>query len=215
VTRSERNESPVSDPGGRQPGARYIAVEGPTGVGKTTLGACLRERLGWKLLLDPYEANPFLAQYYRAEPSAEWTPLLVESAFIFLRVAQLRHARDCRESHLISDYMFLRTRIYADLLSDASDAARLKNVLDLWAPDVPSPDTVILLSASTETLMTRIRRRGRAIEEWLTDDHIRRLQRGYRRFGAHLEARVIEVDADNWDPRRKRDLDTVIDALLV
>lgn len=194
---------------------RYVAVEGPTGVGKTTLGACLRERLGWKLLLDPYEANPFLARYYRAQPSAEWTPLLVESAFVFLRLAQLRHAQNSGESHLISDYMFLRTQVYADLLPDESDATRLRTVLDLWVPDIPSPDTVILLSASTETLMTRIRRRGRAIEEWLTEDHIRRLQRGYRDFGERLQARVIEVNADDWDPRQKRDLDSLIDAFLL
>jgi deoxyadenosine/deoxycytidine kinase len=193
---------------------RYVAVEGPTGVGKTTFAVCLQERLGWPLLVDPYEANPFLAQYYRPPSSGEWSPLLVESAFVFLRLAQLRTARITEHSKLITDYTFIRTKIYADLLPHPPDRSRLKELVSLWIPDVPEPDTIVLLSASFETLQTRIRRRGRPIERSLADQHIRDLMRAYADYASLTErSRIVDVPTDGWDPRVKTDLDFVIDQL--
>lgn len=187
----------------------YMAIEGPTGVGKTTLGHCLEERLGWKLLLDPYEANPFIRRYYEATPSAEWTPLLVEATFMFLRLAQLRHGRDWVQSGLISDYAFLRTGLYAELLPDSRDRDRLEQMLASWSGDVPEPDVLIVLSASFETLRDRIRRRGRSIEERLSDEHIRDLRRLYGTLPKR-QPRAIVVETDEWDPRRSEDLDSLL-----
>jgi deoxyguanosine kinase len=188
----------------------YVAIEGPTGVGKTTLSKCLKERLGWKLLLDPYEANPFISRYYEEMPSAEWTPLLVEATFMFLRLAQLRDAQDWARSGLITDYAFMRTRLYAELLPDSRDGDRLKQMLDSWAGDVPAPDVLIVLSASFETLRSRIRRRARSIEKALSDDHIRDLRRLYDAL-RHRQPRPVIVETDAWDPRRSTDLDSFLE----
>jgi deoxyadenosine/deoxycytidine kinase len=182
-------------------GLRHIAVEGPIGVGKSSLARRLAAHLGHEPLLERPEDNPFLARYY-ADGARH--ALQTQLVFLFQRLEQLRTLAQpgMFERGIVADFMFEKDALFAALTLDA-DEHRLYTQIHAHVapPSLPRPDLVIWLQASPATLLERIRRRGLAMEQGLAAHDLQRLADAY---GAHFEhARelpLLAVDTEAFHP---------------
>src|SRR5512143_2864527 len=143
--------------------ARYIAVEGPVGAGKTALAALLAERMGGRLLAEPVEDNPFLAAFYDDRKKHAFQTQLFFLLSRFQQQQQL-FQQDLFSQVTVADYLFAKDRIFASLTLEPAELNLYDKVYQLLGPRVVKPDLVIYLQARTEVLVQRIRRRGRDFE---------------------------------------------------
>ena len=146
--------------------SRYIAVEGPIGVGKTVLAKRLAESLGADLVLEEAEENPFLERFYRDGRSAA---LPAQMFFLFARARQIGDMRqpDLFSSVRISDYLFTRDRLFAELNLDAEELKLYDQIVDNLDIEPPTPDLVIYLQASVDALMQRLARRNSSMDRFV------------------------------------------------
>ncbi len=171
---------------------RYIAIEGPIGVGKTTLAQILAERAGARLVLEPIEENPFLPQFYDdARKFAFQTQLF----FLLSRFQQQQalHQQELFTTSTVSDYLFAKDRIFAALTLDANELALYERLYGALGPRVVKPDLVIYLQARTEVLLQRIKRRGRSYERQIAPGYVEALATAYSDFFFHYEETPLLV----------------------
>ncbi len=171
---------------------RYIAIEGPIGVGKTSLAQILAERLAARLVLEPIEENPFLAQFYDdARKFAFQTQLF----FLLSRFQQQQvlHQQELFSRSTVADYLFAKDRIFAALTLDQNELALYDRLFGALGPRVVKPDLVIYLQARTEVLVQRIRRRGRAYERQIDPAYVESLATAYNVFFFHYEETPLLV----------------------
>ncbi|WP_111658327.1 deoxynucleoside kinase [Isoalcanivorax indicus] len=164
---------------GRLP--RFIAVEGPIGVGKTTLARRLAETFNYEVLLEQADDNPFLERFYR-EPRRY--ALQTELFFLFQRAEQLR---DLKQNSLfeqvrVSDFLIDKNELFAEVTLDDDEFGLYRNVHRHLTLDAPRPDLVIYLQAPTPVLLQRIGKRGLAHERTIDADYLDRLNNAYARF---------------------------------
>jgi Deoxynucleoside kinases len=180
---------------------RYIAIEGPTGVGKSLLADRLGSRLDATVVLDETD-NPFLADFYAERPGAGF------QAQLFYTLSRHRQQTALRQSDLFSqlticDYLFERDKIYAYLNLDDNELFIYQRLYELLAADVPSPDLVIYLQTPTDVLRRRLRDRERANPDLapLGDDYIRELNEAYNHFFFfHYDATpLLVVETSQFD----------------
>lgn len=185
---------------------RFIVVEGPIGVGKTTLAHRLAATFGSELLLEGAEENPFLERFYQSPRDAA---LPTQMFFLFQRARQMQQIRqgDMFEPVRVADFMLEKDRLFAELTLDPDELALYEQTYDLVTLDAPQPDLVIYLQAPVEVLMQRVMRRARKGEESMAMDYLNRVNEAYARFfydynGAPLlivnaaEIDLAESDAD-------------------
>ena len=178
---------------------RYIAVEGPIGVGKTSLARALAGRLGARLVLEPSDENPFLELFY-----ADMARHALATQLAFL-VARNRQQEELRQQDLfaplaVSDYVFARDSIFAGLTL-ADDELRLyQQIYDGLAARAARPDLVVLLLADIDTLMARIERRGLPYEAGIDRRYVERLTAAYgEHFRLYDETPLLVVDTSGLD----------------
>lgn len=180
--------------------ARYVAVEGPIGVGKSSLAQRLAQHLGASLLLEKPQDNPFLAQFYQ---DPERYALATQLFFLFQRGNEVRDLAqlDMFQSSTVADYLFDKDPLFARLnLSDA-EFALYQQIYQSLAPQAPAPDLVIYLQASVETLMNRVRKRAHRYEQNISEDYLLRLTQSYSEFFYHYDAApVLVVNSDHLNP---------------
>jgi len=178
---------------------RYIAIEGPIGVGKTTLAQILAERLGAKLVLEPVEENPFLPQFYDdARKFAFQTQLF----FLLSRFQQQQalHQGDLFTKSTVADYLFAKDRIFAALTLDPNELALYDRLYGALGPRVIKPDLVIYLQARVEVMLQRIKRRGRAYERQIDPTYVEALATAYNDFFFHYdETPLLVVNTSDID----------------
>ncbi len=179
---------------------RHIVIEGPIGVGKSSLARRLAAHLGADLLLEAADENPFLGRFYGDMPGYAFQTQLF---FLFQRVKQMQQAaQPGMFGHgVVADFLFAKDALFARLnLSD--DEFRLyQQMYAQIAPQIAEPDLVIWLQAAPDTLLDRIRRRGIGIEQTMPHDYLRRLCDAYvAYFHAYDGAPVLAIGTEQFNP---------------
>lgn len=181
-------------------GSRYIAIEGPIGVGKTALAKRLADSLSADLVLEEVAENPFLERFYRDGPSAA---LPAQMFFLFSRARQLEDMRqsDLFSSVRISDYLFTRDRLFAELNLDPDELKLYDQIADNLSVDAPVPDLVIYLQASVDSIMHRLLRRNANYDRYVERGYLERLTDAYARFfHSYDDGPLLIVNASGIDP---------------
>ena len=179
---------------------RFIVVEGPIGVGKTSLAKRLAESFGSDLILEQPEENPFLERFYRNRRTAA---LPTQLFFLFQRVRQIEEIRqsDLFSPVRIADFLLEKDRLFAEVNLDPNELTLYQQVYDTLNPDPPSPDLVIYLQAPPDVLMRRVAGRGLAYEKSIEADYLERLGEAYARFFYEYDAApLLIVNAAAIDP---------------
>ena len=159
----------------------FIVVEGPIGVGKTTLAKKLAETLNTDLLLEQAEDNPFLPRFY-ADPKTAALP--TQLFFLFQRAKQLESLRqaDMFQPVHVSDFLMEKDKLFASVTLDDEELALYHQVYDRLTLNVPAPDLVIYLQAPVDDLLRRIEERGRDIERPIKRDYLKKISDAYVEF---------------------------------
>lgn len=179
---------------------RYLVVEGPIGVGKTSLARRLAETYGAGLLMENAAENPFLERFYR-DPRALALP--TQLSFLFQRVRQLRDFKqgELFRPHWVSDYLFAKDRLFARLNLDDDEFALYDEIYRRFVEDVPHPDLVLYLQAPVDVLARRISRRGVPHEQYIRRSYLESVVAAYADFFHHYtEAPLLIVNAANINP---------------
>jgi len=160
---------------------RYIVVEGPIGCGKTSLANLLAQRMNATTLLEDAAANPFLPQFYR---DMRRYALPTQLFFLFQRVAQLEGLKqlDLFAKPTVADFTLAKDPLFARITLDDDEFKLYRQIFDHMKPQAPTPDLVIYLQASVNTLIHRVQKRGNPIEGRIDEDYLRRLSDAYTRY---------------------------------
>ena len=190
---------------------RYIAVEGPISVGKTTLAQALADQLGARLVLENAEENPFLASFYGDRRKHAFQAQL----FFLLSRFQQQQAlfqQDLFTQSTVADYVFAKDRIFAALTLSADELALYDRVYELLGPRTVKPDLVVYLQARADVLLSRVRRRGRDFERSVDADYLETLARSYNDFFFHYdETPLLVVNTSDIDPEQNpEDLEALL-----
>ncbi len=170
----------------------HIVVEGPIGVGKTTLCRRIAKEFGFDMLLEQPEDNPFLERFYE---QPDQYAMQTQLYFLFQRVKQLRELSqtDLFSRGVVSDFMLGKDPLFAELTLEADELDLYDEVYQVLSPQVPAPDLVVYLQASTETLQHRISRRGVAFERRIHPDYLKNLSDTYSRYFLNYYASPLLV----------------------
>jgi len=178
----------------------YLAIEGVIGVGKTTLARLVRDSFQADLLLEVFEENPFLSDFY-----ADRVRYAFQTQIFFLLSRYRQQYRvvgpTLAHSTLISDYTFAKDRLFAHLNLANDELGMYERVHSILAEKIPTPDLIVYLRADVETLMDRIAVRDRPYERAMSRDYIADLRLAYERFFAdYRDVPVLPIDTDdlNW-----------------
>lgn len=181
----------------RKPG--FIVVEGPVGVGKTTLAKRLAESFNTDLLLEGADENPFLNKFYENKKNVAFQTQLF---FLFQRAQQMQDLRQAdmfRPVH-VADFIMEKDRLFAELTLDEEEFKLYEQVYQHLTIDAPEPDLVIYLQAPVDVLRKRISSRGRDYERSMNTDYLNRLNESYARFFYNYnESPLLIVNAEEID----------------
>lgn len=178
---------------------RYIVIEGPIGVGKTSLAKRLADDFGGELLLEAVEENPFLERFYRNPRHAA---LPTQLFFLFQRTQQMQALRqsDLFAPVRVADFLLEKDRLFAQLNLDDDELKLYEQVYASLTVDAPKPDLVIYLQAPMEVLLTRVQKRGRAYERFIESNYLQRLAETYTRFfHYYADSPLLIVNAADID----------------
>jgi deoxyguanosine kinase len=176
---------------------RYIVVEGPIGVGKTSLAQRLADHTGADIMLEKPQENPFLERFYQ-DPQRH--AMSTQLFFLFQRINEVRDQAqmDLFRTRTVADYLFDKDALFARLNLSEDEYKLYQQIYQSLAPQAPVPDLVIYLQASTDTLIERVRRRGRDYERMVTNDYLNRLGNSYGEFfHQYEEAPLMMVNSEN------------------
>jgi deoxyguanosine kinase len=191
--------------------AHYIVVEGPIGVGKTSVVERLAERLEARTVMEEWGQNPFLTPFYEGRPGASFQ---LELFFLLSRYRQQQELtqRSLFPHHTLCDYAFEKSKLFAYLNLDDSELLIYEKLYSLLAEGVPRPDLVVYLQAPTEVLLRRIRARGRPEEARLGEEYLAEVNRAYNHYYFHYTATPLLVvnTADVDFASRAEDVDDLL-----
>ena len=162
---------------------RYIAVEGPIRVGKSTLTQILAERMNAQRISEP-EDNPFLKAFYEGEPGAAFQAQL---AFLIRRFESLRALDLAARSQkiVITDFIFEKDKLFACLNQNDAELETYNRYFNFFREQLPTPDLVIYLQATPEVLKKRLRKKNSPAESGVSDDYIEEVSKAYEHFFFH------------------------------
>ncbi len=179
---------------------RYIVIEGPIGVGKTSLARRLGKSLGGQLVLEQADENPFLERFYRNPRAAAFQAQLF---FLFQRARQLEEVRqeDLFGTVRIADYLLEKDRLFARVTLDEAEYGLYEKVYERIVVDALTPDLVVYLQAPVDVLVDRIVKRGIRYEQYIERAYLEKLTQAYARFFHSYDASpLLIVNAASIDP---------------
>lgn len=192
----------------------FIVVEGPIGVGKTSLAQRLAERFGYHLLLEQPEENPFLERFYAGEKNAA---LATQLFFLFQRAQQLDQLSqdDLFHSGRVADFLINKDRLFAEVTLDEDELSLYLQVYDRLTVHAPQPDLVVYLQAPASILAERIQKRGWALEQNISSAYLNRINEAYARlFHYYDQAPLLIVNGADIDwVNNAQDFDNLVDYL--
>ena len=199
----------------RLDGPRFIVVEGPIGVGKTSLAKRLAASLAGELILEQAEENPFLERFYKNRRNAA---LPAQLFFLLQRARQLEQLRerDMFSPVRIADFLLQKDELFAALNLDPSELSLYRQVAESLELDPPTPDLVVYLQAPASVLMRRVAMRGIAYEQLIDQEYLERLGDAYAQFFYDFdEAPLLIVNAASIDPiNRESDYQELLQAIV-
>ncbi len=186
----------------------YIAIEGPIGVGKTSLVKLLAKKLDARTILEQFEENPFLTDFY---DDPERFAFQTQLFFLLQRYQQQQELRQVDIFHnlLVTDYMFVKDRLFASLNLNEKELTLYETVANLLERNVINPDLVIYLQADTDTLLKNISYRKRSFEKNMSRDYIEALNQVYNEyFFRYQDSPLLIINTNNIDfVNKKKDLE--------
>src|SRR5262245_35171364 len=189
---------------------KFLAVEGPIGVGKTSLVERLVQRFDARQVMENVE-NPFLEDFYRDRAGAAF------QAQLFFLLNRYQQQRDLAQTELfhqltVADYLFAKDKIFAYLNLDDSELIVYERLYQLLEANLPRPDLVIYLQAHTEVLVERVRKRRRAVEDEVSETYINEVNKAYNHFFFHYDATpLLVIDTTDIDfVGREADMDDLV-----
>jgi deoxyguanosine kinase len=180
-------------------GGGYIAIEGPIGVGKTSLAQALGLRIGARIVLEDTDSNPFIARFYQ-DPEKYAFP--VQLYFLLTRYNQQRQLaqQDLFAQATVTDYLLAKDRIFARLNLDPDELVLYEGVYRLLDGQLARPDLVVYIRARVEVLAERLRKRNRTFERHISMEYLDRVSAAYRDFFFYYdEAPLLVVDSSEID----------------
>jgi deoxyadenosine/deoxycytidine kinase len=180
-------------------GGRYIVVEGPIGVGKTTLARALGNEFDARVVFEQVEENPFLRRFYE-EPRT-----YAFQAQLFFLLSRYRQQRQLAQQDLfaqstVADYLFSKDHIFAQINLDGDELALYRQLFNLLSSRLPKPDLVVYLQARGEILFERLRKRDRDYERRITPAYVEKIAEAYRDFFFYYdETPLLVVDSSEVD----------------
>jgi deoxyadenosine/deoxycytidine kinase len=199
----------------RPDGPRYVVVEGPIGVGKTSLAKRLAQSFASELILEQAEENPFLERFYR---NRRQSALPTQLFFLFQRARQIEQIRqsDMFSPVRIADFLLEKDRLFAELNLDPHELGLYQQVAETLELDPPTPDLVVYLQAPAEVLLKRVAMRGIPYEQQIEPEYLERLGEAYARFFHDYDAApLLIVNAAAIDPiHREQDYQELLQMIL-
>jgi deoxyadenosine/deoxycytidine kinase len=197
------------------PRPRYIAIEGVIGAGKTTLATMLAEQLNGRLVLERFEDNPFLPDFYKDPKRYAF------QTQIFFLLSRYRQQQEFQQldlfyDNIVSDYIFDKDRIFASLTLSEHELGLYDAVVTALEGTVTKPDLIVYLQSNLKRLITNIRNRGRAMEASITIGYLRDLSEAYTRYFFHYTgAPILIVNTAGMDFVNNRDsFDELVEEIM-
>jgi len=178
---------------------KYVVIDGPIGVGKTTLAKKLAKSFGSDLVLEGPEDNPFLERFYQDPKGAAFQTQLF---FLFQRAKQLENIQqdDMFQPVRVADYLIEKDKLFAELTLDAEEYKLYCQVYEHVTLNMPKPDLVVYLQAPVSVLQKRIANRGRHYEKTINNHYLTQLGESYARFfHDYVDAPLLIVNAEDMD----------------
>ena len=193
----------------------YIAIEGPIGVGKTTLARRIADTFEHDLLLEEAELNPFLERFYQ---NRQQTALATQLFFLFQRVQKITELkqRDMFQQARVVDFVLEKDPLFARINLEPDEFALYQKVFEKMRIDAPLPDLVIYLQASPDRLLERIERRGIPSEKLIDREYLEQLNEVYSEFFLYYDAApLLIVNANEIDlAQGDQDYELLVDYML-
>jgi len=194
---------------------KFIAVEGPIGVGKTTLTNLLAESFGYDTFLEKPSENPFLADFYENPSQAA---LGAQLFFLFQRVKQIQEIKqdDIFTPTRVSDFLLDKDQLFAKATLNDQELKLYQQIYDYLSLDLPTPDLVIYLQADTKTLHNRVIHRGIQMEKKVSFEYLDLLNESYKKFFFEYErSPVLIVNSEHLDlESNEDDFNLLLDKML-
>ena len=192
---------------------RFIVVEGPIGVGKTTLATKLANTFNSTLMLESYSNNPFLKKFYKDMDRHAFTTQLY---FLLQRASEFKSKsnNDDKSNNIISDYFFNKDNLFAETILNVDEYSLYNKIYIYLNISISNPDLVIYLQADSSTLINRIINRGIDFEQNITEDYLKKIIDSYTKyFYSYNESPILIINTSSVDVNNANDYNMLVEEI--